>query len=239
MGLDTVELVMQMEETFGIVVDDLDAERIGTVGQAYRYILRKLELRQSHPCPSAALFYRLRRALMESSGADRKSISPSALMATFLPETGFRAAWIGLGDELGVRLPGPVLSAWQSRLAIGFGLTTGAIVLAAGSILDGGITLDNLAPALGVTTLSAILGWASAYQVVAPFASTIPPGCETIRGTVQATLSRHFRPPGGASKAWHPNEVWAVLRDLISEQVGVPRDEITEEKHFVHDFGMD
>jgi acyl carrier protein len=38
MGLDLVELVFEMEETFGIVFDDLEAEKISTVGQAYRYI---------------------------------------------------------------------------------------------------------------------------------------------------------------------------------------------------------
>ncbi len=96
MGLDTVELIMEMEETFGIKIDDRDAEQIGTVGQAYRYILGKLEHGPAAPCGKP-----------------------------------------------------------------------------------------------------------------------------------------------GVATAWHPEEVWTVLRDLIAVQLGVPKELVTEEKHFVHDFGAD
>ncbi len=37
-SLDTVELVMALEEEFGIEIKDEDAEKIGTVGDAIKYI---------------------------------------------------------------------------------------------------------------------------------------------------------------------------------------------------------
>ena len=37
-SLDTVELVMALEETFGIEIPDDDAEKMTTVGSALRYI---------------------------------------------------------------------------------------------------------------------------------------------------------------------------------------------------------
>jgi acyl carrier protein len=37
-SLDTVELVMALEEAFKIEISDEDAEKIGTVGDAVRYI---------------------------------------------------------------------------------------------------------------------------------------------------------------------------------------------------------
>ena len=37
-SLDTVELVMALEEEFGIEIPDEDAEKIATVGDAVRYI---------------------------------------------------------------------------------------------------------------------------------------------------------------------------------------------------------
>lgn len=37
-SLDTVELVMELEEKFGIEIPDEDAEKITTVGEAVRYI---------------------------------------------------------------------------------------------------------------------------------------------------------------------------------------------------------
>ena len=41
-SLDTVELVMALEEEFGIEIPDEDAEKIQTVGDAIRYIEEKV-----------------------------------------------------------------------------------------------------------------------------------------------------------------------------------------------------
>lgn len=40
-SLDTVELVMEFEKAFGLQIPDEDAEKIGTVGDAVRYITAK------------------------------------------------------------------------------------------------------------------------------------------------------------------------------------------------------
>ncbi len=40
-SLDTVELVMALEEEFGVEIPDEDAEKITTVGDAVRYIEEK------------------------------------------------------------------------------------------------------------------------------------------------------------------------------------------------------
>ena len=40
-SLDTVELVMALEEEFGIEIPDEDAEKMGTVGEAIKYIEEK------------------------------------------------------------------------------------------------------------------------------------------------------------------------------------------------------
>ena len=40
-SLDTVELVMALEEEFGIEVPDEDAEKLATVGDAIKYIEEK------------------------------------------------------------------------------------------------------------------------------------------------------------------------------------------------------
>ena len=40
-SLDTVELVMALEEEFGIEIPDEDAEKLATVGDALRYIDEK------------------------------------------------------------------------------------------------------------------------------------------------------------------------------------------------------
>lgn len=41
MGLDTVELVLEFEEKYSIVISDADAEELGIVGDLARYIVRE------------------------------------------------------------------------------------------------------------------------------------------------------------------------------------------------------
>ncbi|MDD5069695.1 MAG: acyl carrier protein [Candidatus Omnitrophica bacterium] len=42
-SLDTVEVVMALEEEFGIEIPDEDAEKITTVGEAVKYIDEKMK----------------------------------------------------------------------------------------------------------------------------------------------------------------------------------------------------
>ncbi|PPA72085.1 acyl carrier protein [Jeotgalibacillus proteolyticus] len=41
-SLDVVELVMELEDEFDMVISDEDAEKIGTVGDAVNYIQEKM-----------------------------------------------------------------------------------------------------------------------------------------------------------------------------------------------------
>jgi acyl carrier protein len=45
-SLDTVEVVMALEEEFGIEIPDEDAEKITTVGEAVKYIDDKVQAKQ-------------------------------------------------------------------------------------------------------------------------------------------------------------------------------------------------
>jgi len=46
-SLDTVEVVMALEEEFGIEIPDEDAEKITTVGDAAKYIEEKLSKKEA------------------------------------------------------------------------------------------------------------------------------------------------------------------------------------------------
>ena len=43
MGLDSVLLVVRIEETFGIQIEDREAEKLVTIGDLEQFMIRKLE----------------------------------------------------------------------------------------------------------------------------------------------------------------------------------------------------
>ncbi len=45
-SLDTVEMIMEIEDEFGIEIPDEDAEKLLTVGEAIEYVKRKVEEKQ-------------------------------------------------------------------------------------------------------------------------------------------------------------------------------------------------
>src|SRR3954453_3926563 len=86
MGLDTVELVMEIESEFEIAIPDADAELIQTVGHLHAYVCHTLRPRPETICPSARAFYPLPRALRDNHPTPRRAVRPSARLARLLPE---------------------------------------------------------------------------------------------------------------------------------------------------------
>lgn len=46
-SLDTVEMIMEIEDEFGIEIPDEDAEKLQTVGQAIEYVKKKVQAQQA------------------------------------------------------------------------------------------------------------------------------------------------------------------------------------------------
>jgi acyl carrier protein len=101
MGLDTVELVMEIEDEFRIRIPDKDAERLQTVGMLVDYVVSRVRPGPRPPCGTARSLYCFRHALVSSYGLPRRSIRPSTRVAPLLrdlpPE-----AWPGLATEFGL-----------------------------------------------------------------------------------------------------------------------------------------
>ncbi|MBL7185657.1 MAG: hypothetical protein ISS70_04975 [Phycisphaerae bacterium] len=75
MGLDSVELLLEVEATFNIDIPDEEAAGIVTIGELHKSILEKMRGRNTKTsCGSQKAFYRLRRTLMDFFGVERREI---------------------------------------------------------------------------------------------------------------------------------------------------------------------
>ena len=85
MGLDTMELVMEIEAEFGVSLPDAEASQIETVGQVWRFLLRQTSgWELSGVCLSAATFYSLRRGT-RSLGI-QQTLHPTPSLRRFCPK---------------------------------------------------------------------------------------------------------------------------------------------------------
>lgn len=77
MGLDSVEIVIGWEETFGITIADAEAERLITPGDAIELIAGKLAaLDQTWFCPTLRAFHRVRTGIRSAIDNRTKRIAP-------------------------------------------------------------------------------------------------------------------------------------------------------------------
>ena len=87
MGLDAVEIVMEVEAAFDIRIPDEAGQKIETVGQLYDYVVEQTRQKTADPtndipartdvCLTAATFYLLRRqSYADDSGLERWQVGP-------------------------------------------------------------------------------------------------------------------------------------------------------------------
>ena len=93
MGLDSVELVLAIEEEFGIDIPDRDAEKMRTVGDMYEWLKIRLSTADPQACLTQKVFHKLRRALVENYSLDRSKISPDTCLSELIPPSAVEEGW--------------------------------------------------------------------------------------------------------------------------------------------------
>ncbi|WP_208025607.1 acyl carrier protein [Niastella caeni] len=232
MGLDTVELVVNVEKAFGITIPDREAEKIITVGDFHAVVWRYVQGRQSMRCKSQQLYYKLRHALIHTFKVERNDIQLSASLNEIFPQTNRRLLYRKLERELQLKLPQLVLPAtWANALNIaGIILIPGMLVwsLVLVKLYDYTSWL-YLLPVLG------IIGTIFLSNILDPVRTVFNP--ETVKAFTQLVLSQNYatliQETGTNQK-----EVEMVINHLIADKSGLELHEITPEKSITNDLGM-
>lgn len=105
MGMELIELVMELENRFEIRIPDEDYEKIMTVGGTVAYVVSCLRQKVPPPmtvCPSARLFYRLRREMVAELGVARRAVTPAARLGDLVPAGPARLRWDAVADQCGL-----------------------------------------------------------------------------------------------------------------------------------------
>ena len=223
MGLDLVELVLEVEDAYGMSISDKDSETIDTAGKLYDYILAHRFQGMEETCLSSAAFYRLRRGMMSVLGVSRKNVQLSANLSSLIP-TRRRQVWRELQTALALRLPDLERPIW---------VTTIATLAALAPALALGIWLRSY---LAVLIVACALGCAL-YRITEPLEVEFQTKFATVGQLVKQIVATNFGAISDQCRRSNAEELWESLRTLIAQTLGVSPNQITKQSHFVKDLG--
>lgn len=225
MGLGTVELVIEVEDRFGIRIPDEDAERLITAGGIAEYVFELLPRLGQGTCRSATVFYKLRTALVQSFQIDSHRVQLNTPMNELLRGCRPHRAWKQLQESLEFQLP-PLWGPGWLRVDI-YGSLFAVLVCSALAWNTWDATAAFVVcVSLSITLLAMLI-------VLSNRLATIPASCRTVRGLVETVVARI---PAEASM--EPAAVWDTVREIISDQCGVPIESVTRDSRLVDDLGL-
>jgi acyl carrier protein len=232
MGLDIVEMVMNVEERFGVTIPDAEAAHLVTVGDLYNFLLHRRGAVLAGVCLSGAIFYRARRALCQLYGRQRQEVCPEAWLEDLLPAGQRRWHWRRLREALHpLSLPDLQRPLWL-RVALFAGLSAVSL----GSLVAGVMQLPVVpaAPILFGVFLAVML----THLLTRRLAVCLPWGCTTIRGLVRSMGGDRDRAFSDLQRL-DEQDVWQELCQIIGTNLGVDPTGLKPETSFVYDLGAD
>jgi acyl carrier protein len=110
MGLDSVELVMAVEEAFSVTISDAEAEQIQTPAGMIDCVTAKLEVTDDPAwvCPTMRAFHRIRGAVLAVQDVPRRQVQPSTSVLALFPSRKDEDGWSAFANASGFpALPKP------------------------------------------------------------------------------------------------------------------------------------
>lgn len=233
MGLDSVEILVNVENAFGITISNYEAEKIATVGDIHNIVWRTLQGRQSMRCRSQQIFYKLRYTLSTKFNLPKGAIELDASMNNIFPKTKRRLLYRELEEVLQLKLPPLVLpSVWMNILII-----TGVLLIAGTLIVSLVLVYRlNYTRWLMLLPVPGILVTKFFSNILDPVRTVFEPA--SLKEFTQKVLTLNYSTLMQETGA-NQKEVELVIDHIIADIAGVEVHEVTPEKHLGYDLGID
>lgn len=228
MGLDAVEIVMDVEEHFGISISNTEAERVRTVSDLVALIQSRIEAARLATCPTLASFLRLRSSVREIAADQRLRMRTGTRVVDVLSPSQRRRLWKRLDDLLGAAPLGLRRPPWLRKTLV---------FLVLSMLLLAVVTAANI----NFEILLLVIAFAAAFTlflhvVTTPFRITPPDGLSTF-----GALARRVAGVTVATKQLHLGSTEAILNELrpiVVDTLGVDGSEVVLTARFIEDLGM-
>jgi len=242
MGLDGVEIVMEVEETFDIAIEDSEAEKILMPGQLIELVLSKVGRTTHAACLTQRAFHILRASLMRQLGIERNQIRLDSLLDLFFSRATRKEHVRRILDDMGLQKEIEfVRPNWLHRLILAvifFGAITIAVLLAWHPIHSPTVFISFLfgSPIASAVLFIVFFGWL-AFFVTLPMRVEFRPSMKTV-GHLSRWIVAHApdlvkAPPG----QWSREQVSENIRQIVVDALGCEKT-YREDAHFVKELGL-
>lgn len=232
MGLDGVELILAIEDHFGIEIPDRDAWELTTPRKLIDYIAKKLSIDSIAPatCLSQHAFHRLRSAITEVTGLPRKRIRPSTILEEILPEKTRIQNWTNIQKVLNAsRWPTLARSPSLMGLLWIFCSTVFFVLLL---LLCMKLSVKiSFCLSIAITLIVAVI----LMRATKRSATYFEPVGYTVGDLARILVTD--KPEESNQRAWSRAEIAVITRAIIMEQLGIT--EVDDDDRFVEDLGVD
>lgn len=230
--MDGVELIMKVEQAFGISIANTEAERMYTVGQMHDLVWSKVQHMPSLRCNSQHVFYRLRQTLADRFDIPQASLKLNTSLNESFPRDNRREKYGVLGDLMELDLPGLRLP-HRPRFFLNLfgGVAIGGTLVAAivSYFLDGPFWVYFL-PVAGIILTIQV------SKALDPMRTEIHPNAlgEFTEEVVSLNI-KHLSQKNGLNR----REVEEIINRVIVNKIGVDEVEVVPSARFTDDLGVD
>ena len=227
MGLDGVELIMEVEDEFGITIPDSDAAEMRTVGDLVTLCFDRIHATKTMRCPSMPCFLSLRRLVREVRNDPELKLRPGDVVEDLLKVTERKRLWR--------RLPELLDSAPRElRRPPWFRKTLVVVVLAFPVAL---LVVCPWRAEFMLLIWMATFGFGILLNLLTlRFRTRTPSGYDTLGDITKRMVGLQIatNPPDRDDY----ESVFAIVKQLVVDQLGVEYDEVVPGARFVEDLGV-
>jgi hypothetical protein len=234
-GLDAVEIVMEVEEVFDIRLEDAEVQKISTPRDMIEVVMGKVTQADAEACLTQRAFNLLRAALLLQLPLKRRDITPQARMADLVPRTHRKILLECLRAELEtLSMPNLVRPKWLVDLlvvcCIALSIALAVLIFRHGLWEHRGALFFT---AFAAAVMMGFLARAATRACCVEF----PPQAATVGDLSRWIVAHKTDLAPSTPGKWTRESVAARIRDITVEQLGCA-ETYREGASFVQDLGL-